>query len=277
MPTSTASLGLRTIGVTLVALLAILALLATRKSLQIGHPSVNVLTVSQPALFNVPAALQIETLESTTSSARLGNVALPFGRQDHAFNFSPVSKWSPIKRVLCPQWQCLVEKGNKYIREGVLPAFEGRSNFPTPAFTDASFKENGWQMSPPVDEPLPRHWEEAFKLVPEGAPAPDEDSEREDEVSRIYMDQTLPFTNAQGQRDTPPTGGTYYGLYLPEACAIITSVSYSPTYSLEQAGVAEKEIPSRIPPLHQLSDVLWAVWESLLYEPGNLRYYAVGA
>ncbi len=92
MPTSTASLGLRAIGVTLVALFTILAMLGTPKTLQIDHPSVNEVTVSQPASFNVPAALQIGTLESGTSSARLGNVALPFGRQDHAFNFSPVSK-----------------------------------------------------------------------------------------------------------------------------------------------------------------------------------------
>ncbi len=100
-------------------------------------------------------------------------------------------------------------------------------------------------MSPPVDEPLPLHC-------------------RQTQLQNAKLSSQ------------PPTGGTYYGLYLPEACAIITSVSYSPTYSLEKAGVAEKEIPSRIPPLHQLSNVLWAVWESLLYEPGNLRYYAVG-
>ena len=228
MPTSTAFLGLRAIGVTLVALFTILALLGTRKSLQIGHPSVNEVTVSQAGLFNVPAALRIETLESSTSSARLGNVALPFGRQDHAFNFSPVSKWSPIKRVLGPQWQCLVEKGDKYIRQGVLPAYEGRSNFPTPTFTDASFKENGWQMSPPVDEPLPLHWEEAFKLVPEGAPAPDEDSEREDEVSRVYMDQSLPFTNAQGQRDTVGHPSFWLLTHTPSFRMLIRLLSHPP-------------------------------------------------
>lgn len=66
-----------------------------------------------------------------------------------------------------------------------------------------------------------------------------------------------------------------YALYIPEACAIVTSVSYSPSHELQKQGVPANEIANRIPPLHQLSDILWAVWETLIYAPGNLQYYAV--
>ncbi|KAL8753466.1 MAG: hypothetical protein Q9199_005038 [Rusavskia elegans] len=281
MPASTASLRLRAIGLTVVALVATLALPLTHVFQRPSHISIKQLAIRQPASINVSAV--INTGPSVIlSSPPLGNVALPFGRQDHAFPFSPISKSPLVKRVLPPQYQCLVEKGNQYYTEGVLPAFDGRSAYATPTFTEGSFTANGWKKSDPVDEPLPLHWEEAFKLIPEGAPAEGEDSDREDEVSRVYMDQSLPFTNAQGQGNTgndqshqPATGAQVYAMYLPEAFAIITSVSYSPKFRLQEQGVPDDQIANRIPPLHQLSDVLWAVWESLVYAPGNLRYYAV--
>lgn len=201
MPTATASLRLRAIGLTVVALIATLALLLTHEFPRPGHTSVNQVVIRQPASINLSAV--IHTGPSVTfSSTPLGNVALPSGRQDHAFHFSPISKWLLVKRVLPPQYQCLVEKGNRYYTEAVLPAFDGRSAYATPTFTEDSFTANGWKKSEQVDEPLPLHWEEAFKLIPEGAPAEGEDSDREDEVSRVYMDQSLPFTNAQGQGNT---------------------------------------------------------------------------
>ncbi|KAI4110613.1 MAG: hypothetical protein LQ339_001189 [Xanthoria mediterranea] len=269
MPTSTAPPRPRVVGLTVVTLVATLALLLTYGYQRPSHVTIGELVVRQPASINISTAEPSVTF----SSSPLGNIALPFGRQDHAFHFSPISKWPLVKRVLGPEYQCLVEKGKRYYTDGVLPAFAGVSNFATPPFTQDSFKANGWSVNGPIDEPLPLHWEDAFKLIPEGAPADGDDSDRDNEISRIYVDQSLPFTNAQGSM--PPTGAQVYALYIPEACAIITSVSYSPSHELQKQGVPANEIANRIPPLHQLSDILWAVWETLIYAPGNLQYYAV--
>ncbi|KAL8992143.1 MAG: hypothetical protein Q9169_007338 [Polycauliona sp. 2 TL-2023] len=263
MPAFTASLRLRAIGLTLVALAAILALLVTHKSHQPSHESVNDIVIRQPASINVSAVFQPGTSE-TISSTRLGNVALPFGRPNQAFNFSSISKSPLVKRVLGARWKCYVEKGRKYYQEGVLPAFDGQSAFPTPSFTEDDLKANGWDYSDPIEEPLPLHWVKAFELVPEGQPTDEE--ERDDDVNRVAFHQCS---------RPAKYGATYYALYLPNSCAIITSVSYSPQHELEQADVPEDQIPSRLPPLHQLSDALWAEWDELSDFPGNLRYYAV--
>ncbi|KAL8789872.1 MAG: hypothetical protein Q9213_000940 [Squamulea squamosa] len=216
---------------------------------------------------------------ANSSSTYLRNVALTFGRQDHVFNFSLTQDGPLFKRTVDPDFHNLVCKGRTYYQQGVLPAFDGHSAFATPGFTAVSFQDNGWRRIDQPDEPLPQHWKPAFSMIPEGKPADDdEESEgeaRDADVTQVYMDQRLPFTNAQGQLNTPPTGAKYYAMYLPEACAIITSVSYSPTSEMEDQGLDKSQIASRIPPLHQLSDVLWAVWESFVYAPGNLRYYAV--
>ncbi|KAL8673591.1 MAG: hypothetical protein Q9168_001989 [Polycauliona sp. 1 TL-2023] len=272
MPASTVFVRLRAIGLAVVALVAILALLVGHKLQQSGHQSVNQVIIRQPASINVTAPFSTGTSE-IVSSAQLGYVALPFGRANHALHFSPISTGPLTKRALSSRWSCLVENGRKYYEDGVLPAFDGHSPYPTPTFTAHDFEANGWKESNPVEEPLPLHWKDAFELVPEGAT--DDEDDRDEDVHRVYLDQTLPFTNAQGQPDTPPTRSMYYGLYLPNSCAIITSVSYSPKYELQKAGVPDDQIASREPPLHQLSDALWAEWAALLDFPGNLRYYAV--
>lgn len=194
MPTSTAPPRPRVVGLTVVTLVATLALLLTYGYQRPSHVTIGELVVRQPASINISTAEPSVTF----SSSPLGNIALPFGRQDHAFHFSPISKWPLVKRVLGPEYQCLVEKGKRYYTDGVLPAFAGVSNFATPPFTQDSFKANGWSVNGPIDEPLPLHWEDAFKLIPEGAPADGDDSDRDNEISRIYVDQSLPFTNAQG-------------------------------------------------------------------------------
>ena len=199
MPFSTASLRLRAIGLA-VALVATLALLVIHGSQRPNLTSVNGVVTRQLASISLPVVVQTGTSVSI-SATNLGNVELPFGREDYAFNFSTTYKGLLIKRALGPQWDCLVERGQKYNTEGIQPAFDGQSSPQTPHFPEDSFTDNGWRMRYPVYEPLPRHWLDAFKLIPEGAN--DEDSDHEDEdISRVYMDQILPFTNAQGQSNT---------------------------------------------------------------------------
>ncbi|KAL8643635.1 MAG: hypothetical protein Q9226_008226, partial [Calogaya cf. arnoldii] len=291
MPTSTASLRLRAFGLAVV-LVATLASLATHGSQRPSLTSVNEVSIRQLASINLPVVVQTGTSVSI-SATNLGNVALPFGRQDYAFNFSTISKGLLIKRALGPQWQCLVTRGQRYITERIQPAFDGHSSHPTPHFTEDSFKDSGWRMRDPVYEPLPLHWLDAFKLIPEGAN--DEDSDREDEdISRVYMDQILPFTNAQGQGNTVGhlcdsdsldilAIRILIGLISQPQALDITPCTFLnpvpslrvPTHELQEQGVPADQIPNRNPPLHRKSDVLWAVWETIISAPGNLRYHAV--
>ncbi|KAI4252442.1 MAG: hypothetical protein LQ352_004290 [Teloschistes flavicans] len=213
-------------------------------------------------------------VRANLSASDTRNVALTFGHDDDVFHFSPIITRSLSKRALDPKYDCLVEKGRRYYEDGILPAFNGHSAFATPTFDESSFQANGWSRIDEDNEVVPQAWKPALAMVPEGRPASGDESDRDEEVTLVYMDQNEPFTNAEGQ-ETPPSNAYYWANYLPETFAILISTTYSPSYQLQQAGVPADQIPSRTPPLHRLSDVLWAVWESFVYAPGNFRYYAV--
>ncbi|KAL8776182.1 MAG: hypothetical protein Q9203_003468 [Teloschistes exilis] len=251
----------------------------------------------QPPSVNGSSDVQTE-IAAYVNSSDPKLIALAFGRHEGAFGFSPAYPWPLGKRALDPKYDCLVEKGRKYYESGILPAFDGHSLYPTPLFDEHSFTANGWSRFDEEDEVVPYAWKPVFAMVPEGRPPSGDESDRDEEVVLVYMSQDQPFMNAQGQETVsqsflyicfkgvrrkqklinhhqPPSLAYFHVYYLPETFAVIASTTYSSSYQLNQAGVPSDQIPGRTPPLHRLSDVIWAVWDSLVYHPGNLRYYAV--
>ncbi|KAL8813753.1 MAG: hypothetical protein Q9223_000816 [Gallowayella weberi] len=176
----------------------------------------------------------------------------------------------------------LAKKGEEYYNKKVLPAFDGHLPSLPLTIKKASFEDNGWSLEEQPDERLPRCWRAAFRLVPDGKPE-DEDTDdeenpgpiaRDEDVTRYYMRQDKEIKNTDGKPGVPPTDAFCTVLYLADSCAIILSDAMSPTHMLQRQNVSADEINSLLPPLHRLSDVLWAVWANEVYAPGNLRYFA---
>ncbi|KAI4248499.1 MAG: hypothetical protein L6R40_001060 [Gallowayella cf. fulva] len=194
-------------------------------------------------------------------------VILPFGRQDHTSPFS-----SHAKRTLSEPFHCLIEKGQQYYEQGVLPAFDGQSRFPNP-FTGGSesgiedlLEDSGW-ASNDDNTRLGKHWKDAFGSMAGGVPDDNKD------VIRIFLDQSGDFVNDYGKQDA--TSATYHGLYVPHNGAIIIFLSVSPRNKVERRRVPMEDIPKYIPRLNQLSDLVWLAWDNLVENPEVLRYYAV--
>lgn len=138
-------------------------------------------------------------VRANLSASDTRNVALTFGHDDDVFHFSPIITRSLSKRALDPKYDCLVEKGRRYYEDGILPAFNGHSAFATPTFDESSFQANGWSRIDEDNEVVPQAWKPALAMVPEGRPASGDESDRDEEVTLVYMDQNEPFTNAEGQ------------------------------------------------------------------------------
>ncbi|KAL8632444.1 hypothetical protein Q9189_001819 [Teloschistes chrysophthalmus] len=219
-----------------------------------SHALFNDVVSRQPPSVNGSSDVQTD-IGAYVNSSDPKLVALTFGRHD-LFRFSPVHTRPLSKRALDPKYDCLVEKGRKYYESGILPAFDGHSSYPTPPFDDKSFKDNGWSRKDDDDSFVPHAWEPAFAMVPEGRPSSGDESDRDVEATFVFMSQDEPFTNDQGQQKA--TGAYYNVFYLPETMAIIASTTYSPIYQLQEAGVPADQINNLIPPLHRLSDVIWA-------------------
>ncbi|KAL8776269.1 MAG: hypothetical protein Q9213_008331 [Squamulea squamosa] len=198
-------------------------------------------------------------------------VALTSGRHKHFIEiFSPLHNQTHDKRALDPTHNCLVEKGRKYWEEGVLPAFDGHSPFPTPNFGDAVDKlaDSGW-MSFEASKQLPKWWYDAFKSDRKwwGGKKPRED------VQEIYLEQSHDFKNEFGE--WPATSAQYHARYMPKHDAILTTLCNSPRFKLGQRGVPAEDIPKQLPRMNQLSDLLWYTWDLETDHPESLRYYAV--
>ncbi|KAL9582553.1 MAG: hypothetical protein Q9212_003231 [Teloschistes hypoglaucus] len=219
-----------------------------------SHAILNEVVSHQPPSINGSSDVQTD-IGAYINSSDPKLVALTFGRPD-VFRFSPAHTRPFSKRALDPKYDCLVEKGRKYYESGILPAFDGHSSYPTPPFDENSFKDNGWSRKDDDDSFVPHAWEPAFAIVPEGRPSSGDESDRDVEVTFVFMSQDEPFTNDQGQQKA--TEAYYNVFYLPETMAIIASTTYSPIYQLQEAGVPADQISERIPPLHRLSDVIWA-------------------
>ncbi|KAL8728798.1 MAG: hypothetical protein Q9166_005176 [cf. Caloplaca sp. 2 TL-2023] len=195
--------------------------------------------------------------------------SVSFGRQDHTIDFlSPLHHHFHVKRAVSQPFECLVEKGKQYWEEGVLPAFDGKSRFPTPYFGSgeefSALEDSGW-TSNEEPKPLKDWWNNAFKAtkgkIPKG------------NVRQIYLDQSEGFDNDYGHHEA--TSASYRGQYIPQNNAILMYLTLSPHHKVELRGVPAEEIPKQLPRMNQLSDLLWYTWTGVTKDPGSLRYYAV--
>ena len=96
------------------------------------------------------------------------------------------------------RWGYLIEKGKNYWEQGILPAFEGRSPYTTPQWTERDLVGDytlvtGWARKDEPGKDLPAHWKDAFELIPEGNQAA-----RNQETSFVSLDHNAAFTNTQG-------------------------------------------------------------------------------
>ncbi|KAL8996525.1 MAG: hypothetical protein Q9169_003992 [Polycauliona sp. 2 TL-2023] len=219
----------------------------------------------------VPRQLQPAIHNISNSSTSLRSIAQPFGHRDHIWDFS--RHQIHTKRALGEQFSCLIQKGKQYWEQGVLPAFDAESRFPNP-FSNTGGEtqiqdlllDSGWTSNDDNSQ-LGEHWKEAFRNMAGGVP---DDSRN---VIRIFLDQSMDFENDHGQQRA--TSATYHGLYIPHNGAIIIFLSVSPRNKVERRRVPPESIPTYIPRLNQLSDLVWLAWDNLVENPEVLRYYAV--
>lgn len=112
-----------------------------------------------------------------------------------------ISKETSVDEPLGQRWGYLIEKGKNHWEQGILPAFEGRSPFPTPQWTERDLVGDetlttGWAWKDEPGKDLPAHWKDAFELIPEGNQAG-----RNQETSFVSLDHNAAFTNTQGNTE----------------------------------------------------------------------------
>ncbi|KAI4208479.1 MAG: hypothetical protein LQ348_000141 [Seirophora lacunosa] len=212
----------------------------------------------------LPTQLSSSFLVDNGTSKLNGTIAVPFGHASDSFAHSHYH--TRIRRALGQDRQCLVEKGKRYWENGVLPAFDGHSNYPTPDFGNAqdALERSGWTSHEEL-HPLPNWWKDSFKKTKGKVP--------KSAVRKIYLDQSHDFQNDYGSQTA--TSAQYYGIYVPQNNAVLTLVAFSPRYKLDQRRVAEAEVSKQIPRMSQLSDLIWFTWTGVTDNPGSLRYYGV--
>ncbi|KAI4287898.1 MAG: hypothetical protein L6R35_002844 [Caloplaca aegaea] len=196
-----------------------------------------------------------------------GSVAVPFGRQAQAANsFSPIHHYTRVKRALGEDRQCLVEKGKQYWEKGVLPAFDGKSEFPNPNFgnSETVLEGSGWTSFEEL-EPLPKWWKDTLKKAKGKVPKSD--------IRKIILDQSHDFENDFGAQTR--TSAQYYGRYIPQNNAVLMYVVRSPRSKVAARQVPQDEIFKQIPRMNQLSDLVWFTWSRVAENPGSLRYYGL--
>ncbi|KAL8686288.1 MAG: hypothetical protein Q9224_005493 [Gallowayella concinna] len=166
---------------------------------------------------------------------------------------------------------CLAQKGYVYLRDAIYPAFEGRSDYPTPVWGGGNIEEilerQSWRGFVSHDDPIPKQYEAAFRMTRDGISAAS---------PTIMLIQALEYENRYGKHK--PTNAQYQFQLIPSTGAIITLSSGGPIYKMfeENPRPSEDEVLKRLPQLHRLSDALWIVWE--LFGKGKLetlRYYVV--
>ncbi|KAL8807746.1 MAG: hypothetical protein Q9182_000557 [Xanthomendoza sp. 2 TL-2023] len=205
------------------------------------------------------------------------NSAVPSGGQHPTFG--RVSRLhyhheAPIKRTLSEPYQCLIEKGQQYWETGVKPAFDGQSRFPTPNFGGVAdpLQDSGWTSNVEL-KPLPKFWIDAFKAMQGKAP--------KGPVRQIYLDQSHDFENDHGPQvqglHSKATSAQYHAQFIAESAAIIVSLSVSPRNKVSRRRVPPEEIPTKIPRMNRLSDLLWYTWQTERHHHHleSLRYFAV--
>lgn len=103
------------------------------------------------------------------------SIALPFGRQDHTFNFSSPSEHYRLHERADPpaNYAALVCKGGKFL-DAIKAAFEGST--PGISFPESEL-ENGWSKTSEVDEEkmenienIERRWKGTFDALFGGYP-----------------------------------------------------------------------------------------------------------
>ncbi|KAL8933745.1 MAG: hypothetical protein Q9216_006228, partial [Gyalolechia sp. 2 TL-2023] len=179
------------------------------------------------------------------------------------------------KRALSQEYQCLVQKGQQYWEQGVLPAFDGQSRFPAPNFGAAEdiLQDSGWTMTD-APKPLPSYWTPVmkatkYKIPKSGAP-----------VRRIELNQNRDFENDYGEQQTA-TSGRYEGLFIPGNNFVIMDLTWSPRFRVSTStrgqGIKEEDLHKYVPRMTQLSDLVWHAWSIVKQNQnlGSLRYYGV--
>ncbi|KAL8829605.1 MAG: hypothetical protein Q9170_006091 [Blastenia crenularia] len=209
---------------------------------------------SSPVNDSIPYTTDTTPILLTTPSLPL----TPFPQPHHP---------SLLERTVSEPFQCLVAKGDKYYNQGVLPAFSGSTQYPPPDFgpEENVLQDSGW-TSFSETKPLPKYWTDAIKKTKGKIPKAG--------VEKIYLGQSKEFTNEFGKQEA--TFAQYNGLYIPSNNAIIMTLTNSPRYKIgTRRGMTPDAIPSHLPRINQLSDLVWYTWTGKSATPGTLRYYAV--
>ena len=147
--------------------------------------------------------VQICTIFTTTSLHRIGletslgvllcNLATPNYKLDL---FDPSYRQPQVKRVVSEQLQCLVEKEKLYWEQGVLPAFDGQTPFPTPDFGDSEDKLSDSWTSFEDPQALPQCRQDVFESTTGGVPT--------ENFHKIALDQRCEFASASGDHVGEP-------------------------------------------------------------------------
>ncbi|KAI4230637.1 MAG: hypothetical protein L6R40_007989 [Gallowayella cf. fulva] len=192
-----------------------------------------------------------------------------------------------IKRALSSCFGCIVQKEKKYYEEGILPAFDGPSPFPTQQFGkgEPALNNLGWSRHEEMGAIIPYYWNDALDATPSCRP-------KKEQVRRIKLEQDRGSTNAAVKQvneaplffrlssaqeamqtdvnDQTATEAEYTALYS-QTGVIMTLGSHSPSYELGQRGIPNNQLAKNLPVLHTLADALWYEWATLSKTPQTLR------
>ncbi|KAL9002374.1 MAG: hypothetical protein Q9188_004686 [Gyalolechia gomerana] len=194
-------------------------------------------------------------VENGTSNST--GIAVPFGHQEHNFPlfFPPHNHaHTDFKRAVSQDFQCLVEKGQQYWEQGILPTFDGQSRFPSLNFGAAEdvLQDSGWSMTDDM-KALPKYWNDAFKATKFKVP--------KSGVREIQLDQNQDFENDYGERKA--TSGRYHGFFVPENSFVIMFLTWSPRFRVSMRRISPgntpippEDIPKYLPRMTQLSDLV---------------------
>ncbi|KAL8996224.1 MAG: hypothetical protein Q9169_004202, partial [Polycauliona sp. 2 TL-2023] len=178
------------------------------------------------------------------SEKRTTKIAVPFGADDYSPNFSISGNQSSlVKRDA--DFDLLVCTGARLL-DMVLRA--PSANNP---WVQQDLLQNGWTKKENVAAQTPEELD--FVMDSMGI------SRDPADVKPAYWNQDRVFVDADGNADTPPTGGYYHNFMLPTSGAIIAAENYSPRF---------KQPLGPIPPLNRWSDIIWLSW---LASGGNGR------
>ncbi|KAL8643708.1 MAG: hypothetical protein Q9226_008170 [Calogaya cf. arnoldii] len=229
--------------------------------------------VSQTTLTDRRADLEVvPTTQGSTSVPK--SIALAFGRQHHAVNFSsPLDHHSLFERADPPSnYAALVCKGAIFL-ESIKAAFEGTT--PGISFPESEL-ENGWTKTSEVEEDdleaIERRWKGTFDAL-FGAYPPQSD------IKPVILVQNKEYDTILDDHVDRPTQAQAQGLYYPSQQLAMSVVSYSAAQRIldrnrKEKPLSKSERDALLPTISRLSDLIWLAWTTVASNPERLRYLA---